>query len=167
MTDSWQTSSIGAHDFTNPVTDRWLEDYVAGEVFEYGSITVTEDDILEFAHRYDPQSIHIDEDSAREGPFGGLIASGWQTASVFMRMFADNFLTAVGSLSSPGIDELRWTAPVRPGDTLRIRVTVDESRRSRSKPDRGIIRTTGEMFNQDGAMVLTLRAMNLIAARPA
>src|SRR5699024_7211329 len=100
------------------------------------------------------------------GPFGGLIASGWQTASVFMRMFADNFLTAVGSLSSPGIDELRWTAPVRPGDTLRIRVTIDEARRSRSKPDRGIIRTTGEMFNQDGTLVLSLRAMNLIAARP-
>lgn len=160
------TTSLGERDFANPPSDRWLEDYVAGNVYEYGSITVTADEIVEYAQRYDPQSIHTDPVFAQQGPFGGLIASGWQTASLFMRMFADHFLTAVGSLASPGIDELRWLAPVRPGDALRIRVTVDESRRSRSKPDRGIIRTRGEMLNQDGEMVLSLYAMNMIAARP-
>ncbi|MDN5757189.1 MAG: MaoC family dehydratase [Tomitella sp.] len=153
-------------DFTSPRDDRWLEDYVGGEVFEYGSVTIGDEEIQEFAERYDPQPIHTDPARAQDGPFGGLIASGWQTASIFMRMFADNFLTSVGSLSSPGVDELRWTAPVRPGDALWIRVTIVESRRSRSKPDRGIVRTHCEMFNQDDARVLSLYAMNLIAGRP-
>lgn len=166
MTGHWRTTSIGAHDFASPPTDRWLEDYTTGAVYEYGSIALTEQDILQFAAQYDPQSIHTDPDAARGGPFGGIIASGWQTAAVFMRMFADNFLTAVGSLSSPGLDELRWTAPVRPGDALRIRVTIEDARRSRTKPDRGIVHTLCEMFNQDGTLVLSLRAMNLIAARP-
>ena len=136
-----------------------------GSVFEYGEIRVGEAEILEFARRYDPQFIHVDPDAAARGPFGGLIASGWQTASLMMRLLVDQFLPATASLGSPGIDELRWLRPVRPGDAVRIRVTVLDATRSRSKPDRGIVRTLVEVLNQDAEIVMSLKPMNIIACR--
>lgn len=160
------TVRIGTEKFDCPSDDRWFEDYSVGAVYEYGHVEITETQIVQFANIYDPQSIHANSAIAQDGPFGGLIASGWQTAAIFMRMFVDHYLTAVGSLASPGIDELRWTAPVRPGDKLWVRITVDGKRLSSSKPDRGVVNTLGEVFNQDQVRVLSLRAMNIIAIRP-
>ena len=159
------TRALSADDFAAPIDDRYFEDYVQGAVYEYGYITVTEAEILGFARSFDPQPIHVDREFAAAGPFHGLIASGWHTAGIMMRMFADHVLSKVASLASPGIDELRWPAPVRPGDSLRLRCTLVETRRSRSKPDRGLVRTGAELINQNDEAVLTLTAMNLIRAR--
>jgi len=143
----------------------YFEDYVPGIVREFGSITVSESEFVDFGKRYDPQDFHVDPVAAANGPFGGLIASGWHTCALMMRMFADNYLSKVSSLGSPGIDELRWLKPVRPGDTLRVRASVLETKRSRSKPDRGIVHTLTEVLNQNGEVVLSAKAMTLIRCR--
>ena len=147
--------------------DRYFEDYIPGAVFEYGEILVDQAEIVEFARRFDPQDMHIDPEAAARGRFGGLIASGWHTAAMMMRLVVDNFLPKEASLASPGIDELRWLRPVRPGDVLRLRVTVLEATRSRSRPDRGVVRTLMEVLNQDGEVVMSLKPMNIIASRSA
>jgi acyl dehydratase len=156
---------MNASDLAIPVEDRYFEDYVPGTVVEYGEIRVDEAGIIEFACRYDPQYIHVDRQAAASGPFGGLIASGWHTATVMMRLLVDRFLPKTASLGSPGIDELRWTRPVRPGDVLHIRVTVLEATRSRSRPDRGMVRTLVEVVNQNGEVVMSLKPMNIIGCR--
>jgi acyl dehydratase len=160
------TESIGDTDFTAPRDDRWFEDYVLGGTHEYGHITVTEDEIVEFATRFDPQPIHVDREYAATGPFGGLIASGWHTAGLMMRLFADHYISQVASIASPGMDELRWPTPLRPGDSVRLRVTVTDARPSRSKPDRGIVHTRVELFNQRDEPVMTGDAINMIRRRP-
>ncbi len=147
-------------------THCFFEDYVVGDVFEYGSIALSEQDIVEFARRYDPQYLHVDPEAARRGPFGGLIASGWHTNAVIMRLFVDNYLPGAASLASPGIDELRWLRPVRPGDVLRIRVRVVEARASKTKPDRGLVRSSIEALNQRDEIVATMLGTNFIARRP-
>jgi acyl dehydratase len=159
------TRTLSDDDFPVRTDDRYFEDYVPGAVYEYGYITVSEAEILEFARAFDPQPIHVDPEFAAQGPFGGLIASGWHTAGIAMRLIAGHYLSRVASLASPGIDELRWPAPLRPGDTVRLRVTIAEARRSRSKPDRGLVRTHAELITSGGDTVLTLTAMNLIRAR--
>jgi acyl dehydratase len=159
------TKTLSDDDFAAPIDDRFFEDYVTGAVYEYGWVTVTEAEILDFAGAFDPQPIHTDPGFAAAGPFGGLIASGWHTAGIMMRVLVDHYLSHVASLASPGIDELRWPAPVRPGDSLRLRATIVEARRSRSKPDRGLVRTKAELINQNDEVVLQLTAMNLIRAR--
>jgi acyl dehydratase len=156
---------LNATDFVVPIEDRYFEDYLPGAVYEYGGIAVTEAEIIDFARRYDPQAMHVDPEAAAQGNFGGLIASGWQTATIMMRLFVGGFLSKVASLGSPGIDELRWTRPVRPGDVLRIRVTVLEATRSRSRPDRGMVRTLVEVLNQNGEIVMSLKPMNLLRCR--
>ena len=148
-----------------PVEDRYFEDYPPGAVYEYGETQVSAAEIVEFARRYDPQDMHVDPEKAAAGRFGGLIASGWHTAGMMMRLFADNFLPRNASLASPGIDELRWPRPVRPGDRLHIRVTVIEATRSRSKPDRGMVRTLVEVLNQEGEVVMSLKPMNILRCR--
>ena len=145
--------------------DRHFEDYVPGSVFEYGEVTVSEAEIIEFARRFDPQAMHVDPSAAARGRFDGLIASGWHIAAMVMRLLVDNFLPGRASLASPGIDELRWLWPVRPGDVLHIRVSVLEATRSRSKPDRGIVRTLVEVLNQDAVVVMSMKPMNIIACR--
>ena len=145
--------------------DRHFEDYVPGSVFEYGEVTVSEAEIIEFARRFDPQAMHVDPSAAARGRFDGLIASGWHIAAMVMRLLVDNFLPGRASLASPGIDELRWLRPVRPGDVLHIRVSVLEATRSRSKPDRGIVRTLVEVLNQDAVVVMSMKPMNIIACR--
>jgi acyl dehydratase len=152
--------------FDVPVADRYLEDYPVGAREECGPITVTQEEIIAFAEKFDPQPFHVDSEAASGGPFGGLIASGWHTTALMMRQFADHYLSPIASLGGPGVDELRWTAPVRPGDSLRLRVTVLESRRSRSKPDRGLLRSRAEMFNQHSDTVLRLTVLNLLRTRP-
>lgn len=146
--------------------DRWLEDYVPGAVHELGEIVVDGAEVIAFASRYDPQPFHVDPEAAARSSFGGLIASGWHTASMMMRPLAQRYLPRAASLSSPGIDALRWIAPVRPGERLRIRATVLETRVSRSKPDRGIVRTAIEVRNDADVVVMSMTAMNLIACRP-
>lgn len=148
-----------------PSAERYFEDYHVGMVEEFGEVTVTADAIVEFARRYDPQPMHTDVAAAAKGPFGGLIASGWQTAALIMPLFVEHYLSKVATLPAAGIDELRWVQPVRPGDRLRVRVTVTEARRSRSKPDRGVVRSFVEVLNQDREVVLTQRPINLIRCR--
>ncbi|MBN9459899.1 MAG: MaoC family dehydratase [Burkholderiales bacterium] len=149
------------------MTERWFEDYRPGAVHELGSIPVDEAEVLEFARRFDPQPIHTDPVLAERSPFGGIIASGWHTGSLMMRLYAVNYLSPASSLASPGLDELRWLQPVRPGDTLSVRVTVEDARPSASKTDRGVVRSLIEVFNQHGAPVMTIRAVNMVARRPA
>jgi acyl dehydratase len=156
---------MGQSDFSAPVDDRYFEDYLPGCEQVYGSVAVTEADILEFGRRFDPQDMHTDPDKAARGPFGGLIASGWHTAALLMRLYATHYLSHVASLASPGLDELRWHKPVRPGDELSIRVRILDANRSRSKPDRGMVRTQVEVLNQSGEVVMSLKAMNMLACR--
>ena len=157
---------MSAPDFAVPIDQRYFEDYIVGSSYEYGTAAVDEREVLAFAKQFDPQPMHVDPVAAAQGPFGGLIASGWHTSGLMMRLFVDHYLSSVASLVSPGVDELKWLQPVRPGDTLRIRVTVTEARRSRSKPDRGIVRTFIEVLNQRGETVSTINAMNLLRCRP-
>lgn len=156
----------GTDNFASPVEDRYFEDYVPGAVHVFGAGTLTEQEILDFARRFDTQSIHTDPAAAQDGPFQGLIASGWHTTAVMMRMYADHYLSKVASLASPGVDELRWQRPVRPGDTLSVRATVTGARVSRSKPDRGLVHTGVEVLNQHGETVLTMTIMNMLRRRP-
>jgi acyl dehydratase len=149
------------------VSERWFEDYVVGTTAEHGAVRVDEAELVDFAQRFDPQPIHVDRAAAGAGPYGGLIASGWHTCALMMRLFAREYLSPASSLGSPGVDELRWIRPARPGDELTLRTTVVEARLSRSKPDRGLVRTRVELVNGSGDVVLTLTAMNLILTRPA
>ena len=144
---------------------RYLEDYVEGRTEEFGPVQVDAAEIVEFGRRYDPQPFHVDAEAAAAGPFGGLIASGWQTCALMMSLLAQDYLSPASSLGSPGIDELRWLRPVRPGDRLVLRTTVVESRRSRTKPDRGLVRTRIELTGDGGEAVLTMTALNLVLAR--
>jgi acyl dehydratase len=146
---------------------RFFEDYPPGLVVTGGPVLVSEAEILEFARRYDPQPMHTDPASAQAAPFGGLIASGWHTAALTMRLVATEFLSPESGLASPGIDELRWLKPVRPGDALSLRATVTEARPSRSKPDQGVVRSLVEVLNQHGEVVMTLKPVSLIRRRPA
>jgi len=148
------------------VTARYFEDYEPGAVFTSGTIPVSAPEIIDFARRYDPQAMHTDPEAARNGRFGGLIASGWHTAALMMRLFATNFLSPQSSVASPGIDELRWLQPVRPGDILSLRMTVLEARRSRSRPGEGVVRSLVEVLNQEGELVMSLKPISLIACRP-
>jgi acyl dehydratase len=145
--------------------ERYFEDYPAGAVFTAGAISVDAAEIIDFARKYDPQPMHTDAQAAAHGQFGGLIASGWHTGALMMRLFADNFLSAASSVASPGLDELRWLKPVRPGDVLSLRVTILDARRSRSRPGEGIVRSLVEVLNQEGEAVMSLKPISLIRCR--
>ena len=145
--------------------DRWFDDYTVGEVIDVpGDHLLTEERIVDFAREFDPQRFHVDPEAAASSIYGGLIASGWHTGSVLMSLLA----TTLGpsSLGSPGCDALRWTAPVRPGDRLSLRITVLDARPSSSRPDRGTLRYGNELRNQDGEVVMTLESIMLLARRP-
>jgi len=146
---------------------RYFEDFTPGQVIELGSRTITKDGIVAFAREFDPQPFHTDEAAAARSIFGGLLASGWHTGSLAMRILYDGLLKDTVSLGSPGIDELRWLKPVRPGDTLSLRMTILETIPSRTKPDRGLVRSLMEMRNQHGEVVLTIRGLSLLGRRPA
>jgi len=145
---------------------RYFEDYALGTTYDCGSVSIDQAGIIAFAKEFDPQPFHVDPAAAAAGPFGGLIASGWHTAVLVMRLLVEQYLSEEASLGSAGLDELRWPHPVRPGDTLRARATVTESRRSLSKPDRGIIKTLVEAVNQDGRTVMRATAINFMLVRP-
>jgi len=144
----------------------YFDDYALGSTYECGSVSIDQASIIAFAKEFDPQPFHVDPVAAAAGPYGGLIASGWHTAALVMRLLVENYLAAESSLGSAGLDELRWPHPVRPGDTLRVRATVVESRRSLSKPDRGIVKTVVEATNSGGATVMRATAINFMLVRP-
>src|SRR5262245_12510926 len=133
---------------------RYFEDFKPGEVPQLGHHTITSDEIIAFGRQFDPQPFHVDEEGAKATVFGGLIASGWHTGSLVMRLLCDGVIADTASLGSPGIDEMRWLKPVRPGDTLSLRMTTTECVPSRSKPDRGIVRSLLELHNQHGELVV-------------
>lgn len=144
-----------------------FEDFPPGDVRESPARTVTREEILAYAREFDPQPFHVDEAAAAQTIYGGLIASGWHTLAIHMRLMWESFLKDTVSLGSPGVDEIRWLKPVRPGDTLWVRFTVLEAVPSRSKPDRGIVRSRSEVFNQRGEVVMTLRGLGMFGRRPA
>jgi acyl dehydratase len=145
---------------------RYWDDIKEGDVVELGSRTMEKERMVAFAREFDPQPFHTDEKAAEASIWGGLIASGWLTGSVLMRIFYDGFLKDTASMGSPGLDELRWLKPVRPGDTLTVRLTVLETAASRSKPDRGIVRSLMEVLNQHGEVVMTTKGVNFFKRRP-
>ena len=161
------SSAMNNSSFKVPVENRYLEDYEPGSVHEFGTIAVEEADIIEFARCFDPQIFHTVPQAARDTIYGGLIASGWHTASMMMRLFVDYYLSGIASLGSPGVDELRWKKPVRPGDALSLRVTVMETKRSRSKPDRGVLTSFIEVINQKHDVVMSMQAVNMLLCRQA
>ncbi len=146
---------------------RYFEDNPFGSVALYGPIVVDEAEVVAFAKRYDPQDFHTDPEKAARSPFGGVIASGWHTGSMMMRVLVDRYLSRTSGLGSPGMDELRWPAPVRPGDRLWVRITVTEARRSQSKPDRGLLTLLIEVLNDREVLVMSVKAMSLARCRPA
>lgn len=152
--------------FTTTPDNLYFEDYVTGSVQEFGSIVVDEQEVIDFGKRFVPLSYHTDRETAKNSIYGGLIASGWHTAALMMRLYTDNYLSKVANLGSPGVDELRWDKPVFPGDQLSIRVTVLEARCSTSKPDRGIVQSFCEVLNQNREVVMTVKMVNFVRSRP-
>jgi acyl dehydratase len=153
-----------------PLRERTFDDYEVGEVFEFGHLDVTEADIVEFGRKYDPQPFHVDAEAARSSIFGTLVASGWHTAAMAMRLYVDHMVPPGNSLGSPGVDELRFLAPVRPGARLALRVTVVELTPSRSKPDRGLVRHRFEILDVapgEPVVVATCVVMGLYRRRAA
>ena len=145
---------------------RYLDDLEPGQVFTTNGVTLTEAEIIDFAWRYDPQPFHLDAGAAQKSPYGGLIASGFQSLALCFRLFIQSGIFLESSLGSPGIDDLRWLAPVRPQDTLHGVIEVLEVRPSRSKPDRGIARLKYEARNQRGEAVLSFVVNHLLLRRP-
>lgn len=146
--------------------ERYLDDFDAGEVFDCGGYTLTEAAIVDFGLSYDPQPFHIDAQAAARSPYGGLIASGFQTMAICFRLVVQRGMFSACSIGSPGMDEVRWFAPVRPHDTLYARAEVLEVRPSRSKPDRGILRMRYSGINQRGETVLSYISNHLLSRRP-
>jgi acyl dehydratase len=143
----------------------FFEDFPDGLEVDLGEVTFTVDEIITFARQFDPQPMHTNPDAARGSIYGGLIASGWHTVGAYMRLLVDSVVGQSASVGSPGIDNLRWLKPVRPGDTLRGHFTVIEARPSNSRPDWGIVRSRGEMTNQHGEVVMRLEAANFFTRR--
>lgn len=145
----------------------FLEDFFVGQVIELGSRGVSREEILAFARDFDPQPFHVDEEAAKKSIYGGLIASGWHTTSMLMRLMVDGLLSRSSSMGSPGVDQIRWLLPVRPGDTLSARGVTTEVIPSQQKPDRGVVNSMYEVFNQRGEKVMTMQGMCMFRRRPA
>jgi acyl dehydratase len=146
---------------------KYFEDFVVGEQIRLGEVEVTEAAIIEFAEQYDPQPFHVDPGAAEASPYGGLIASGWHTCAMYMRLLCDGMILDSSSQGSSGMEELRWLAPVRPGDVLRARYTVLDTALSATKPNRGTVTFRSEMVNQDDVVVLQMTGRGLYGTRPA
>lgn len=145
---------------------RYWDDYEVGQKFALGSTSFTADEIVDFGRRFDPQSFHVDADAARQSMFGGLIASGWHVTAKLMRLFVDNYVDQRTALGSPGVDEVRWLKPVRPGDTLDAWVECAGKVPSKSRPEMGIIHEHWRATNQKGELVMTLKGTNMVRRRP-
>ena len=149
---------------TNPT---YWEDFEVGQRIALGSVSFTEEEIVAFARLYDPQSFHVDPEAAKGSIFGGVIASGWHVTSKLMRIFVESYIDPRTALGSPGLDEVRWLKPVRPGDTLTAYVECTAKIPSKSKPDRGVLHEFWVAENQRGERVVTVKGLNLIRRRPA
>jgi acyl dehydratase len=149
------------------VTKLYWEDFHRGRVFEHGPQPVPRAEMIAYAAEFDPQPMHLDEEAARDTMMGGLCASGWYACCVLMRMCADAFVANSSSMGAPGVDEVRWLAPIRPDDRLRLRATVRETRASRSRPDMGLVGLEFELFNAAGEQVMTLSTSMMMGRRPA
>lgn len=145
----------------------YWEDFAVGEIVEFGGHRVTAKDIVAFAREFDPQPFHLDHEAAEGTLLGGLAASGWHTCAIMMRMLCDAYVLESASMGSPGLDEVRWLRPVRPGDMLRVRRTCVESRPSRSRPAMGLTRFTWDLYNQAGDQVMTATGTSMFARRHA
>ncbi len=150
-----------------PPDDRYFEDYEVGATYLCGDFSLSEEDITAFAQRFDPQAFHLDPVAAAKSHFGGIVASGWHTGSAMMRVVVDNFLSTVAGMGSPGVDEIRWLKPVRPNELLSVRVTIEQARRSASKPDRGIVHNLMEVVDQAGQVRMHVRSVGLVGCRGA
>jgi acyl dehydratase len=145
----------------------YFEDFHPGQEIDLGTRSVTEEEIIAFARQFDPQPFHIDHDAAAGSIFGGVIASGWHTCSMMMRMVVDGLMARSASMGSPGVDSVRWLRPVRPGDTLHVRYLTQDVRASNSRPDRGVVWSKWVATNQHGEQVCTVEGMSMFARRPA
>ena len=145
---------------------KYLEDFEPGQIFRTRGMSMDESEIMDFARKYDPQPIHTDREVAAEGPFEGIIASGWHTGSLVFRLWVALGFMEKSSLGGPGIENLRWLVPVRPGDTLYTEVEILEARPSKSKPDRGILRYLTRGINQRGETVITMDSASFLKRRP-
>jgi acyl dehydratase len=153
---------------TQPAPPRlYWEDFPVGTCLEFGGQTLTRESIVEFAGRYDPQPFHLHDEAGGASLFGGLCASGWHTCALTMRMLVDGYLKDSSSLGSPGIDELRWLKPVRPGDTIRVRMRVLQSRTMASRPGVGLSLQRWEVMNQNGETVMTMQGWGMYGLRGA
>jgi acyl dehydratase len=148
------------------MTGQYLEDFAVGQLYRSGRLRIDKDEIVAFAAQFDPQSYHLDEDAGRKSVFGGLVASGWHTAALMMRLVADGELRPAGGILGVGFDALSWPRPVRPGDELHVVSEVLEVRPSKSRPDRGLIRVRTTTLNQNGEAVQIYTANLLVPRRP-
>ena len=146
---------------------RYFEDFQVGQTIDLGTTSASEEEIIAFARQFDPQPFHIDPALAQASAFGGLIASGWHTASLLMRLLVDGLFNDTISMGSPGVDEIRWLQPVRPGDVLRARFTVLDCRSSKSRPEMGVVRSRSEVLNQQDELVMTVIGVHFLGRRPA
>ena len=144
----------------------YFEDFFVNQRFAFGRYTVTRDEIVGFAAQYDPQAFHTDESHPLSTELGGIMASGWHTTAIFMRLAVDAYLGHAAVLTSPGVDELRWLAPVRVGDVISGEATVEHARLSVSKPDRGILTTSVRLWNQEKVDVLKMTTPAFVRVRP-
>jgi acyl dehydratase len=144
----------------------YFEDFEPGQDIDLGLRTVTEEEIVAFARDYDPQPFHVDRDAAAHSIYGGVIASGWHTCGMMMRLVVDGLLGRSSSMGSPGLDGVRWLAPVRAGDTLNVRYRTVHVKASASKPDRGVVWSKWVAINQHGETVCTVEGMGMFGRRP-
>jgi len=151
----------------NAGTEWYFEDFFPGQDIDLGNRTVSEEEIIEFASRFDPQPFHVDKDAAAQSIYGGVIASGWHTCSMMMRLVVDGLMAKSSSMGSPGLDGVRWLAPVRAGDTLNVRYQTTQVKASNSKPDRGVVWSKWVAINQHGETVCTVEGMGMFMKRPA
>jgi acyl dehydratase len=145
---------------------KYFEDVEVGETTRFGRYEVTREEIIEYARQFDPQPFHLDEEAARASMFGGLIASGWHTGAMFIRMVCDGMVSTAATSGSMGFDDLRWLKPVRPGDVLSVDSVVREKIESRSRPDRGTVKIESRVSNQRGEVVMSLVSLVIYMRRP-
>ncbi len=157
--------SAGMHAKSSPQATLYWEDFSIGETVEMGGHTFTEEEIVAFARQFDPQPFHIDPEAAKSSIYGGLIASGWHTCSIGMRLMCDSYVNRSISMGSPGVDNIRWLKPVRPGDTLVYSRTVLEARPSQSRPEAGLVRSRWQAVNQRGETVMTMEGWGMLARK--
>ena len=143
----------------------FFEDFFDGQEIALGSVTVDRDEVLDFARRFDPQSFHVDEEAAARSIYGGIIASGWHTGAMMMRLLCDGLFLRAASMGSPGLDQLRWIRPARPGDTLTLTGRVLSAKASRTKPDRGSVDISYKVHNQHGDLAMTFQAVTIFGRR--